>query len=102
MIRTLRLAISRTATLVFFVAIGTFFVVSTISTGSLSTRLTGLSMVLLGIFSFFQPFPFRVPFHEVLSASNAAAIGSDRFRAVLSLVTIGLVFASLVVRVLPA
>ena len=100
--KTLALAVSRTATLVCLAAIGTILVMSTIPAGSISTRLTGLGMVVLGISSFFQPVPFRVPLREVFSASNRAAIGSDRFRALLSTAAVGLIFASLVVRVLPA
>ena len=87
---------SRVLSCLMFVAVGLFFVWRGMAVGLYAQIFLGLSMALLGSFSYFQPPLFNVPLRQLFAAAQSAAIGPARLRTMLSIVAISMFVVSLI------
>ncbi|MES2901183.1 MAG: hypothetical protein V4723_15745 [Pseudomonadota bacterium] len=83
---------------VLFLAIGVGSIAEGLSSGVYSRAVSGLAIVLMGIYSFLVPLVLSAPLREMAAAGQVHAIGPARLRQGLIVVWITLLFAGLFMR----
>ncbi len=83
---------------VLFIAIGVGSLLDAMATNLLSRALSGVSIILMGIYCFLVPLVTSAPLRDMHAAGQAHALGSPRLRQGLIVAWIALLFASLFLR----